>query len=198
MCSTIRQLLRSPTRPGRPGSTFDRKVFVARKRAERGAVAGQLDVYFPSLSSRTLVYEGVLTTPQLALLPDLEDEGGGIPPGAGPQPVLDEHVPVLAAARPYRFIAHNGEINTVQATATGCAPVRRCSPATCSPAWSGPSRSASPDGSDSASFDEVLELLRLGGRWLPPHDVDDDPRGVGEQPDDGPGEAGRSTASTPR
>ncbi len=76
--------------------------------------------------------------------------------------------PSWPLAHPYRYIAHNGEINTVRATATGCGPARRCSRPTCIP---GDLDAALPDlhpgGSDSASFDEVLELLHLGGRSLP-------------------------------
>ncbi len=84
-------------------------------------------VYFPSLSSRTLVYKGMLTTPQLAeFFPDLSDERVRVGAGAGAQPLLDQHVPVVAARapvplhRPQRRDQHR-----CRATATGCARAKR-------------------------------------------------------------------------
>ncbi len=77
--------------------------------------------------------------------------------------------PSWPLAHPYRYIAHNGEINTVKGNRNWMrareahARVRPSSPATCR----GSSRSVDPDASDTASFDEVLELLHLGGRSLP-------------------------------
>ena len=68
--------------PGRSGMDLERVVFCLRKRAEREA-----DVYFPSLSCRTIAYKGMLTTAQLGHR-------------SGPLPVLDEHVPVLAVGAP--------------------------------------------------------------------------------------------------
>ena len=79
-----------------------------------------------------------------------------------------QHFSVLAARPPFRFVAHNGEINTVAATATACTPARPCSPAPKIPGdLSRLSPICTPEASDSASFDEVLELLHLGGRSLP-------------------------------
>ena len=76
--------------------------------------------------------------------------------------------PSWPLAHPFRFIAHNGEINTVMGNRNWMRAREALLAATSSPAtWSGCTRSARPGASDSASFDEVLELLHLGGRTLP-------------------------------
>ena len=128
-------------------------------------------VYFPSLSARTLVYKGMLTTGQLEpFFPDLSDERFASALAARALAVLDQHLPVAG-----RWPTRSGSSPTTarstpsRATATGCAPARRCSPRDLIP---GDLDAALPDLhagrlSDSASFDEVLELLHLGGRSLP-------------------------------
>ena len=90
----------SPIPAGSTGIDLDRKAFLARKRVEHELDA-EFATYFPSLSSRTLVYKGMLTTPQLAaFFPDLLDERFESAPAARAQPLLDEHVPVVAARPP--------------------------------------------------------------------------------------------------
>ncbi|WP_422746483.1 glutamate synthase large subunit [Mycobacterium sp. WMMD1722] len=149
-------------RPG--GIDLDRRVYPLRKRAER--VAG---VYFPSLSSRTIAYKGMLTTVQIPLFfPDLRDERCTSAIAIVHSRFSTNTFPSWPLAHPFRFVAHNGEINTVRgnrnrmhareamlATANIPGDVTRLSPI------------CTPDASDSASFDEVLELLHLGGRSLP-------------------------------
>ncbi|MEU2791878.1 glutamate synthase large subunit [Streptomyces sp. NPDC007100] len=152
------------------GLALDRKAFVLRKRAEREA-----GVYFPSLSARTIVYKGMLTTGQLEpFFPDLSDRRFATAIALVHSRFSTNTFPSWPLAHPYRFVAHNGEINTVQgnrnwmraresqlasklfADATGNSDnLERLFPV------------CTPDASDSASFDEVLELLHLGGRSLP-------------------------------
>ena len=110
-CRTSRQLFVAVGRCGRlTGIGLDRLAFCLRKRAEH-----ETDVYFPSLSSRTLVYKGMLTTAQLEpFFPDLSTSGSS--PRSpwctrGSRPTPSRRWPL---AHPYRFIAHNGEINTVK------------------------------------------------------------------------------------
>jgi len=147
------------------GLRLDRAVYPFRKRAEH-EVDG---VYFPSLSSRTLVYKGMLTTPQLAqFFPDLADQRVESALALVHSRFSTNTFPSWPLAHPYRFVAHNGEINTLQgnrnwmrareALLAGDAipgDLARCFPI------------VTPGASDSASFDEVLELLHLGGRPLP-------------------------------
>ncbi|MBM9622167.1 glutamate synthase large subunit [Streptomyces zhihengii] len=147
------------------GIALDRKAFVLRKRAEREA-----GVYFPSLSARTVVYKGMLTTGQLEpFFPDLSDRRCATAVALVHSRFSTNTFPSWPLAHPYRFVAHNGEINTVKGN-------RNWMRARESQLGSDLFREGSlerifpvctPDASDSASFDEVLELLHLGGRSLP-------------------------------
>ncbi|MFE0698574.1 glutamate synthase large subunit [Streptomyces sp. NPDC058872] len=147
------------------GIALDRKAFVLRKRAEREAAT-----YFPSLSARTIVYKGMLTTGQLEpFFPDLSDRRCTTAVALVHSRFSTNTFPSWPLAHPYRFVAHNGEINTVKGNrnwmtareaqlesgAFGEGALERIFPI------------CTPDASDSASFDEVLELLHLGGRSLP-------------------------------
>ncbi len=147
------------------GIALDRKAFLLRKRAER-----ELGVYFPSLSARTIVYKGMLTTGQLEpFFPDLSDRRFASAIALVHSRFSTNTFPSWPLAHPYRFIAHNGEINTVKGNRNwmkaresqlvselfGEEKLERVFPV------------CTPDASDSASFDEVLELLHLGGRSLP-------------------------------
>ena len=152
---------------GASGIDLDRRIFVARKRVEHELPPEQTS-YFPSLGSRTLIYKGMFTTPQLAVFfPDLADERMESALALVHSRFSTNTFPSWPLAHPYRYIAHNGEINTVQGNrnwmrtresllASGLLPgLERAFPI------------CTPGGSDSASFDEVLELLHLGGRSLP-------------------------------
>ena len=104
----FRQLFLTGT-AGQSGIELDRLAFALRKRAERDA-----EVYFPSLSSRTLVYKGMLTTAQLeTFFPDLLDERFASAIGLVHSRFSTNTFPAWPLAHPYRFVAHNGEINTV-------------------------------------------------------------------------------------
>ncbi|WP_122817259.1 glutamate synthase large subunit [Nocardioides pantholopis] len=146
------------------GIGLERRAFCLRKRAER-----ETDVYFPSLSSRTLVYKGMLTPAQLdEVFPDLRDERMTSALAVVHSRFSTNTFPSWPLSHPFRFIAHNGEINTVMGNrnwmrareallASDLIPgdLERLYPI------------CTPGASDSASFDEVLELLHLGGRSLP-------------------------------
>ncbi len=149
---------------GAAGLELDRRVFVVRKRAEREVA----DVYFPSLSARTIVYKGMLTTPQLAaFFPDLADERVESALALVHSRFSTNTFPSWPLAHPYRFIAHNGEINTVQGNRNW---MRAREALLESDKISGELDRIFPicaaGASDSASFDEVLELLHLSGRSL--------------------------------
>jgi glutamate synthase (NADPH/NADH) large chain len=150
--------------PGIGGIALDRRAFALRKRAEHATEA-----YFPSLSCRTIVYKGMLTTGQLSqFFPDLSDERFVSALSLVHSRFSTNTFPSWPLAHPYRLIAHNGEINTVKgnrnwmhareaqlASDIIAGDLERLLPI------------CTPGGSDSASFDEVLELLHLGGRSLP-------------------------------
>ncbi|MDH2389961.1 glutamate synthase large subunit [Streptomyces sp. HNM0663] len=148
------------------GIALDRKAFVLRKRAEREA-----GVYFPSLSARTIVYKGMLTTGQLEpFFPDLSDRRLATAVALVHSRFSTNTFPSWPLAHPYRFVAHNGEINTVKGNRNW---MRARESQLVSDLFGDRDRLerifpvCTPDASDSASFDEVLELLHLGGRSLP-------------------------------
>ena len=107
--------------------------------------------------------------------------------------------PSWPLAHPYRFIAHNGEINTVQGNRNWMrAREALLASPTCCPGSSGRSRSARPAAATRPRFDEVLELLHLGGRSLPHAVLMMIPEAWENHDHDGRRRSGRSTASTPR
>ena len=143
---------------------LDRVVFCARERMEQDA-----RVYFPSLSSRTIVYKGMLTTPQLEpFFPDLSDRRYASAIALVHSRFSTNTFPAWELAHPYRFIAHNGEINTVKGNRNW---MRAREALLSSDLLPGDLTRISPvidiEASDTASFDECLELLHLGGRSLP-------------------------------
>ncbi|HEX5268172.1 MAG TPA: glutamate synthase central domain-containing protein, partial [Acidimicrobiales bacterium] len=147
------------------GLALERLVFMLRKRIEH-SVPG---VYLPSLSSRTLIYKGMLTAPQLPpFFPDLADERLTSALALVHSRFSTNTFPSWPLAHPYRIIAHNGEINTLQGNRNWM----RAREALLAGAElpGDPERIfpiCTPGASDSASFDEVLELLHLAGRPLP-------------------------------
>jgi glutamate synthase (NADPH) large chain len=159
---TFKQLFVSDPH-GSTGIDLDRKAFVARKRSRRELV-GELDTYFSSLSSRTIVYKGMLTTPQLSeFFPDLLDPRMESALLLVHSRFSTNTFPSWPLAHPYRFVAHNGEINTVQGNQNW---MRAREAMLHSDALPGIERAfpiCTPGSSDTARFDEVLELLHLGG-----------------------------------
>ena len=152
---------------GAEGIDLDRKIFVARKRIERELV-GDMRTYFSSLSARTLVYKGMFTTPELGdFFPDLWDDRMESSLALVHSRFSTNTFPSWPLAHPYRYIAHNGEINTVQGNRNW---MRTREALLASDTIHGLERAfpiCTPGMSDSASFDEVLELLHLSGRSLP-------------------------------
>jgi glutamate synthase (NADPH/NADH) large chain len=160
----LSQLFVTPTDAGISGIALERRAFCMRKRAEREA-----GVYFASLSSRTLVYKGMLTTGQLELFfPDLSDGRYESALALVHSRFSTNTFPSWPLAHPYRFIAHNGEINTVKGNRNW---MRARESALASDLIPGDLArlfpTCTPEASDSASFDEVLELLHMAGRSLP-------------------------------
>jgi len=162
------QLFVASIRPGDRGATasgieLERQAFRLRKRAEHGH-----EVYFPSLSSRTLVYKGMVTTLQLEpFYPDLSDERFASKLALVHSRYSTNTFPSWPLAQPFRMLAHNGEINTVQGNRNWM----RARQSQLSSEVLGDLTQLYPinaaGASDSASLDEVIELLVLAGRSLP-------------------------------
>ena len=164
---------------GASGMDLERRAYVVRKRAEHELGTkgpgqdgpGRETVYFPSLSGQTLVYKGMLTTPQLkAFYLDLQDDRLTSALGIVHSRFSTNTFPSWPLAHPFRRIAHNGEINTV----TGNENWMRAREALIESDIFGSRQDlekifpvCTPGASDTARFDEVLELLHLGGRSLP-------------------------------
>ena len=152
---------------------FERKLYVIRrlveKKVSRGAIRGRSHFYVPSLSWKTLVYKGMLNAGQLPeFYLDLKDPAIVSAIAMVHQRFSTNTFPSWSRAHPYRYISHNGEINTLRGNIN----------------WMHARQSMmrsklfgddlkkiltiiDTDGSDSAMFDNVLELLTLSGRELP-------------------------------
>ncbi len=152
---------------------FERRLYVGRRLAEkavaRSAIRRRGDFYVASLSARTIVYKGMLNASQLAAYyPDLGD-GDLVSAIAMVHSRFSTNTfPSWSRAHPYRFISHNGEINTLRGNINWM----RAREATLRSELFGADLARilpviDADGSDSAMFDNVLELLHLGGRSLP-------------------------------
>ncbi|GGB33421.1 glutamate synthase [Flexivirga endophytica] len=160
----FRQLFVAAAEGELSGIDLDRKAYALRKRIE-----AERQVYFPSLSGRTVVYKGMLTTGQLEpFYPDLSDRRFATELALVHSRFSTNTFPSWPLSHPYRMIAHNGEINTVRGNRNW---MRARESTLHSDVFGGDIDRLFPictdSGSDSASFDEVLELLHLGGRSLP-------------------------------
>src|SRR3954471_1349560 len=161
----IRQLVVGAA-PGLDQDEFERKLYVIRRVAELAAGA---ELALPSFSSRTLVYKGMLSAPQLAgYFPDLVDERVESALALVHSRFSTNTFPSWELAHPYRMLAHNGEINTLRGNVNW---MRARESQLETPLFGEDLRKVlpvvRPGGSDSATFDNVLELLVLSGRSLP-------------------------------
>ncbi len=149
---------------------FERKLFVIRKEAENGVPVGaEKDFYLPSLSSRTIVYKGMLLADQVGVYyRDLEDPRMVSALALVHQRFSTNTFPSWRLAHPFRMISHNGEINTLRGNVNWMNARRR---AMSSPVLGDDLAKLFPliaEGqSDTACFDNALELLTMGGYSLP-------------------------------
>src|SRR5205823_14552338 len=145
---------------------FERKLYVIRRVVE--LTAGP-DLALPSFSSRTLVYKGMLTAPQLpGYFPDLRDERMEAALVLVHSRFSTNTFPSWELAHTYRMIAHNGEINTLRGNVNWM----RARESQLASELFGDDLAkvlpvVRPGGSDTANFDNVLELLVLAGRSIP-------------------------------
>ena len=160
------------------GIVLDRTAFCLRKRAEH-----ELKVYFPSLSSRTMTYKGMLTTKQLPnFFPDLSDPRMESAMAIVHSRFSTNTFPSWPLAHPFRFVAHNGEINTARGNRNW---MRAREALLESDLIPGDMTPAVPDLRPAR---QRHRLVRRGAgaaapRWSQPaaRRDDDDPRGVGER-----------------
>ena len=152
---------------------FERQLYVIRRRVENAiryaGLAGGDFFYIPSMSCRTLIYKGMLTPRQVVTFyPDLSD------------PLVESAIAVVHSrfstntfpswgrAHPYRYLIHNGEINTLRGNENWMYARQGM---VASELFGDDLKKVFPiiqeDGSDSAKFDNCLEFLALSGRSLP-------------------------------
>ncbi len=142
---------------------FERKLYVIRQVVEH---AGLDHLNLPSFSSRTVVYKGMLSAPQLPrYYPDLRDERLTSALALVHSRFSTNTFPSWELAHPYRMLAHNGEINTLRGNRNW---MRAREMQLASPLFGDDVKKLLPllsdDISDSASLDRVMELLVMGGR----------------------------------
>ena len=152
---------------------FERKLYVVRKRAELEIAESDIEdkefFYIPSLSARTIVYKGLLLAPQIAnFYGELSDPDAASALCLVHQRFSTNTFPSWKLAHPYRYVAHNGEINTLKGNVAWMH-ARQSILAT--PLFGDDIKKLFPiieaGGSDSASFDNAVELLFQAGRSIP-------------------------------
>ncbi|HUF42640.1 MAG TPA: glutamate synthase large subunit [Verrucomicrobiae bacterium] len=152
---------------------FERKLYVIRRRVENAiryaGLAGGDFFYIPSMSSRTLIYKGMLTPRQLATFyPDLSDPLVETAIALVHSRFSTNTFPSWGRAHPYRYLIHNGEINTLRGNENW---MHARQGMLASKLFGDDLEKLFPiiqeDGSDSAKFDNCLEFLALSGRSLP-------------------------------
>jgi len=189
-----------------PTDTFRRRLFVARRRAEQKLEGNDPVFYIASLSPDTISYKAMVMPEQLPrFYPDLADERLSAKVCVFHQRFSTNTLPQWRLAQPFRYLAHNGEINTIQGNrnwAIARAPKFRSAPL---PELQHLSPLVSLSGSDSSSLDNMLEVLVAGGMdmmqairllippaWQTVDDIDSDVRafyeyyGMHLEPWDGP------------
>jgi glutamate synthase (NADPH) large chain len=152
---------------------FERKLYVVRKRAEREVAESDIQdkefFYIPSLSARTIVYKGLLLAPQIEnFYGELSDPDVTSALCLVHQRFSTNTFPSWQLAHPYRYIAHNGEINTLKGNVNW---MHARQSILDSPLFGDDIKKLFPivaaSGSDSANFDNAVELLFQSGRTLP-------------------------------
>ncbi len=152
------------------GEAFERLLYLTRKVIEHALTSHQLNAYIPSLSSRTIVYKGMMIGKYLAdFYLDLQDPEYETALAVYHERFSTNTFPAWQRAQPFRMVSHNGEINTVQGNHNW---IRAREHSLLFPETSGATNGhrasitpvIDPQGSDSAMFDNVLELLVRGGR----------------------------------
>src|SRR6266567_4769032 len=158
---------------GMSEDALERKLYVVRKRAETEVAASDMpdrgDFYIPSFSARTIVYKGLLLAPQIAnFYKELSDPDLTSALCLVHQRFSTNTFPTWQLAHPFRYIAHNGEINTLKGNVNW---MHARESILASPLFGADLKKLfpiiAPGGSDSANFDNAVELLFQAGRPMP-------------------------------
>jgi len=169
----MRQLFVARHEAAEDDDAFERKLYVLRRRVENAiwasAMAEKAMFYVPSFSHRTMVYKGMLIAPQLpGYFPDIVDSRVESCLAMVHSRFSTNTFPNWARAHPYRYVCHNGEINTLRGNVNW---MHAREALFSSPLFGDDLKKILPvidqGGSDSAMFDNVLEMLALSGRSLP-------------------------------
>lgn len=160
-------ILRRTPEAGEAGDGFERALYLARKRmVHRARTEGVRRLYIASLSSRTIVYKGLVQAEELPhFYPDLSDRDYTTAIAVFHQRFSTNTFPTWERAQPFRLICHNGEINTLQGNVNW---MRAREADLASPLWAESLSDLRPiiglQGSDSGMLDNQLELLVRSGR----------------------------------
>ncbi|WP_419888245.1 glutamate synthase large subunit [Neobacillus niacini] len=165
-CPVIRQLFVGDNEKGTDSLAFERKLYVIRKLAEKWAKTSEYRFYFASLSSRTIVYKGLLTPEQVdQFYLDLQDETFVSAFALVHSRFSTNTFPSWERAHPNRYLIHNGEINTLQGNIHW---MKAREKQFVSEAFGTDLEKVLPildtEGSDSSILDNALEFLVLAGR----------------------------------
>ncbi|WP_374334823.1 glutamate synthase large subunit [Leeia sp.] len=143
---------------------FERNLYIARRRAEKAAGAGDASFYVPTLSCRVISYKGLVTPANLPVFfPDLKDPRFLSSLAVFHQRFSTNTWPEWRLAQPFRLLAHNGEINTVQGNRSWARSREQVMASPLIPNMDDIRPIVSTDGSDSMSMDNMLEALVMGG-----------------------------------
>ncbi len=155
--------------PGKTEEAFERDLYVIRRRIEKAAIAAQVDLYICSLSCRSLIYKGMFLAEHLTeFYPDLLDERFVSRFAIYHQRYSTNTFPTWKLAQPFRRLAHNGEINTISGNINWMkSHETRLSHPDLDPWMADIKPLVQAGGSDTATLDNVFELLTFAGRDAP-------------------------------
>ncbi|MBQ5516320.1 MAG: glutamate synthase large subunit [Acetobacter sp.] len=155
--------------PEKDEETFERDLYVIRRRIEKAAIAAQVDLYICSLSCRSVIYKGMFLAEHLTVFyPDLLDERFISRFAIYHQRYSTNTFPMWKLAQPFRRLAHNGEINTISGNVNWMkSHETRLSHPNLDTWMADIKPIVQEGGSDTAILDNVFELLTFGGRDAP-------------------------------
>ncbi|HWP84510.1 MAG TPA: glutamate synthase large subunit, partial [Terriglobia bacterium] len=168
----IRQIFIARSKKLTDAAAFERKLYVIRKRVEHAVWNSEMPerkmFYLPSLSSRTLIYKGMLSADQIeTMYPDITAPDFMSALALVHQRFSTNTFPSWPLAHPYRYLAHNGEINTLRGNINRMHAREELCASPLLPEMKRILPIVIEGGSDSAIFDNVLEFLVMAGRPLP-------------------------------
>lgn len=149
---------------GETPSELERKLFLARRRAEKKIWLDDADFYIPSLSSKVILYKGLVMPEYLPLFyTDLNNEDMASSLCLFHQRFSTNTLPQWRLAQPFRYLAHNGEINTIQGNRNWALARGAKLKSPFLPNLSDAAPFVNKSGSDSMSLDNMLEVFLMGG-----------------------------------